>query len=284
MLFNNKKEKKDKQNHENHEPNSIINISESGDKGQEEMVQQTELISNYKENSSYSSSNIKTEFVGNYIPSKSENKKEDLSRKTEIIRSDNSVRIREECEKTELVGLDNLASQDKTELIESENIITQDKTDLYNKKQLNMNQTELCNDNILQGTVKTELFSRKQISSESPLEKQVKTRKPVQKVSFILRLLDKENGGRVFEKIITDVLVIGRKSELCDLAISYDKTVSSRQCKVFIKRRRLYVTDLGGTNITYLNGKPLNEEVVLNSGDVLSLGRINLRVTITKNT
>jgi hypothetical protein len=101
--------------------------------------------------------------------------------------------------------------------------------------------------------------------------------------SFILRLVDKENGGKAFERIVHDTLVIGRKNELCDLAISYDKTVSSRQCRVYIKNRKLYVTDLGGTNITYLNDKPVKEDLPLVTGDVLGFGRLNLRVTVTKN-
>ncbi len=172
-------------------------------------------------------------------------------------------------------------------------------TELASAKATLEEKTEVCqNPDILHGTdiadhkvavqvVNVEAAETKSKQAQSlslqPDNKQVKPRKPVQKASFILRLLDKENGGRVFEKVITDVLIIGRKSELCDLAISYDKTISSRQCKVFIKRGKLYVTDLGGTNMTYLNGKPLSEEAPLSTGDVLSLGRINLRATVTKN-
>jgi pSer/pThr/pTyr-binding forkhead associated (FHA) protein len=103
-------------------------------------------------------------------------------------------------------------------------------------------------------------------------------------LSIILKLVDKDNNGRAFERIVTDALIIGRKRELSDIVIDYDKTVSSRQCKVYVKCDELYVADLKGTNCTYLNGKPVKEDMPLSSGDVLGLGRVNLRVTITHNT
>lgn len=102
-------------------------------------------------------------------------------------------------------------------------------------------------------------------------------------LSFILHLLDKDNNGRVFEKVVNDAVIIGRRSELCDIAIDYDKTVASRQCRVYIKYGELYVGDLGGTNCTYLNGKAVKEDMQLSSGDVLGLGRVNLRVTTKRN-
>jgi hypothetical protein len=108
------------------------------------------------------------------------------------------------------------------------------------------------------------------------------TTKKSKNTSYILKLVDKENGGKAFERTIDNVLVIGRKRELCDLSINYDRTVSSRQCKIYIKNKKLYIADLGGTNITYLNDKPLHDDALIEDGNVLGFGRLNFRVYIKK--
>lgn len=96
----------------------------------------------------------------------------------------------------------------------------------------------------------------------------------------ILHLCDKENGGRIFETPINDDIVLGRKREFCDLLIDYDRTVSSRQCRFYVKGDKLYISDMGGTNQTYLNNRPLSEDRDLVNGDVIGAGRINLHVSI----
>ena len=280
----------------------------------ESTAHKTEIVSNID-------LDIATEFVGNNQLDKEENYNTEIIRtnnhdmahiindRTEIIGMKDQDILHTSHEKTEMcmmksfkreqteLSLENKASENKTDIINA----TESR---YKKTEINLTPNEAKSIEVKPIEVKpnevtlNEAKSKEQKKIDPPTiedsetikviertpNKQIKPRKPVKKASFILRLLDRENGGRVFEKTVTDVLVIGRKSELCDLAISYDKTISARQCKVFIKRRKLYVTDLGGTNITHLNGYPIEGEKPISSGDVLSLGRINLRITVTKNT
>ncbi|MDD6207598.1 MAG: FHA domain-containing protein [Clostridiales bacterium] len=106
-------------------------------------------------------------------------------------------------------------------------------------------------------------------------------RERVEKVYHpIIRLLDEKNGGKVYEKVVDGCIVIGRKRELCDIVLDYDNTVSSRQCRIYTEDDQLYLTDLGGTNCTYLNNNKVEEDMLLADGDIIGFGRLDLRLTI----
>lgn len=153
---------------------------------------------------------------------------------------------------------------------------------IHQEGKLNLSQWSMREDSQTEmiGTERSYSNETEFIHSENNSEGELSILSLPKRVNSVLRLVDKENGGKLFEKVVKDVIIIGRRYELCDIAIDYDKTVSSRQCKVYIKNKKLYVSDLGGTNITYLNDKPLREDALLNTGDVLGLGRVNLRVTL----
>lgn len=192
---------------------------------------------------------------------------------------------------TEHIGTQQ-SDSNETELIRSEDYLGDELSNLVFSKRdnasLKIESTEMTDQTVKKGIPeKIEVIeASEKIEVAEIKEQSVKTESSDQKqpsrrrTKSVLHLVDRENGGRVFEKVVKDVIIIGRKCELCDIAIDYDKTVSSRQCKVYIKNKKLYVSDLGGTNITYLNDKPLREDALLNTGDVLGFGRINLRVTL----
>ncbi|GIV97465.1 MAG: hypothetical protein KatS3mg057_2122 [Herpetosiphonaceae bacterium] len=54
-----------------------------------------------------------------------------------------------------------------------------------------------------------------------------------------------------------------------------DSRVSRHHAQIHYKARRFWVTDLGSTNGTFINGEPIMEQP-LRSGDVLSLGGLEL--------
>ena len=67
--------------------------------------------------------------------------------------------------------------------------------------------------------------------------------------------------------------VIGR-APACDLVLS-DDSVSRRHAMLVREGRRYFVTDLGSTNATYLNGRCVREAEVF-PGDHLQLGDVHL--------
>ena len=67
---------------------------------------------------------------------------------------------------------------------------------------------------------------------------------------------------------------------------AYDKGVSRLHATIRIdkEKEKIYVIDLGSANGSSVNGYeiPANSEVPLNHGDVLSLGKFNMRVILPK--
>lgn len=97
--------------------------------------------------------------------------------------------------------------------------------------------------------------------------------------SLILR--DINDSYRIFEVTLTaNGVVIGRSPEFCNVVIDYDKSVSRRHCRISLKNGQAYIEDLSSGNKTYINGRELHNESVLNNADVIKLGRIGLKVTI----
>jgi len=69
---------------------------------------------------------------------------------------------------------------------------------------------------------------------------------------------------------------VGRHDD-CQLRIKSSQ-VSRRHCELFEKKGLLVVKDLGSSNGTYVNGKRVEGQRVLESGDELTIGQVKLRV------
>ena len=67
------------------------------------------------------------------------------------------------------------------------------------------------------------------------------------------------------------------RGEDCQLRIKSSQ-VSRRHCQFFEKNGMLLVKDLGSSNGTYLNGKKIEGQRVLEPGDELAIGPVKLRV------
>lgn len=89
---------------------------------------------------------------------------------------------------------------------------------------------------------------------------------------------DAHNRNRVYEYVLEGCMVLGRVSKLSDIAFPEEPTVSGRQCRLYTEEGKVYVTDLGGTNPTYLNNKIIMEDTEVLSGDVLSFGEVDIYV------
>ena len=86
------------------------------------------------------------------------------------------------------------------------------------------------------------------------------------------------NVDNVIKTRLVSSLIFGR-SDTCDIAI--DDIKLSRQHFAFEAAAdgEIYVVDLHSTNGTYLNGRKLVEKNILRSGDVISAGRSQIKVT-----
>ncbi|WP_435005289.1 FHA domain-containing protein [Tundrisphaera lichenicola] len=77
-------------------------------------------------------------------------------------------------------------------------------------------------------------------------------------------------------KLGDGVTTAGRHDE-CQLRIKSSE-VSRRHCQFFEKNGMLLVKDMGSSNGTFLNGKKIEGQRVLEPGDELSIGPVKLRV------
>ena len=85
--------------------------------------------------------------------------------------------------------------------------------------------------------------------------------------------------GRVYELKLIEKATIGRDAE-CELPLPDDSEVSSRHCELALVGSRIQIQDLGSTNGTLLNGARMVGRQALESGDLIRLGRTELRITI----
>ena len=75
-----------------------------------------------------------------------------------------------------------------------------------------------------------------------------------------------------------DEFTVGRATT-CQLPLPDDSYASQLHARFFRRDGRLWLEDLGSTNGTYLNTKPVAEPVALRRGDRVQIGRTVLEVT-----
>lgn len=93
-------------------------------------------------------------------------------------------------------------------------------------------------------------------------------------------LEDVRMAERKYEYKLDGCMVVGRNPELSDISFPDEPTVSERQCRLYTEEGKVYITDLGGTNITYVNNKKLEEDQPLRSGDVIGFGKVDFYIQI----
>ena len=76
--------------------------------------------------------------------------------------------------------------------------------------------------------------------------------------------------------VATEV-VVGRGEE-CDLRFADDRRMSRRHARFLVEDDRLLIEDLGGVNGTLINDVPVRGRSPLRTGDVIRLGKTELRV------
>lgn len=95
-----------------------------------------------------------------------------------------------------------------------------------------------------------------------------------------ITLEDRANPTKYFRACVRDSIVIGRNEKMCDVAVTYDDSISSRHCELFLRDNSLYCRDLGSSNGTMVNKKKVYQEMKLESGDILRIGRLSFFLQI----
>ena len=74
------------------------------------------------------------------------------------------------------------------------------------------------------------------------------------------------------------ITIIGRDSSRCQLVVD-DPTISRQHAKLFVQDRELYLSDLGSTNGTWLDGQQIrSSSKILKNGQTIVLGKVSLKI------
>lgn len=97
-----------------------------------------------------------------------------------------------------------------------------------------------------------------------------------------LRITAMNAPTRVEIVVTKDEFVIGKKPELCDGVIDFNKMISRSHCKINKKGYQYVITDLQSANGTFVNKVKLqpNQPHPINNGDVIRLANSDFQVTI----
>ena len=131
---------------------------------------------------------------------------------------------------------------------------------------------DLCN-----GSLSLEdVYNKSRGAGTAPIEKKEST---VQHFSAIKMVA--MNAPNYFELVIDkDDAVIGKKQELVDLVIPFNKMISRKHCRVTNMNGIYYINDEGSANGTFVNGIRLNpgQKIQMNRGDVIRLADSDFQI------
>ncbi len=97
--------------------------------------------------------------------------------------------------------------------------------------------------------------------------------------SHTLTLADVSNPARSFEVSLEAPVLVGYNGN-CQICLNYDETVSGEHCLIYREGGKYYVQNKSRTNGTLLNGKKIVECEEIDTGCVLGIGRLRMKVSI----
>lgn len=89
------------------------------------------------------------------------------------------------------------------------------------------------------------------------------------------------NAPKYFEAVIDrDRIVLGKKQEVVDIVISFNKMISRKHCSVMRNNGSYYITDEGSANGTYVNRVKLvpHQPFIIKRGDVIRMADSDFQI------
>jgi|GEM_PF-4067081 len=97
---------------------------------------------------------------------------------------------------------------------------------------------------------------------------------------IVFKLTAIDNPAITFQSAVGEGVVIGRSSKNCIIVLYGVKSVSKEHCRIFKESGLIYVKDLDSSNGTYVNGKKIESQTILKTGDTLTLGKLALKFEV----
>lgn len=100
--------------------------------------------------------------------------------------------------------------------------------------------------------------------------------------SGLMHIIAMNAPTRVEITVTKDEFVIGKKAEICDGVIGFNKMISRSHCRINKRGNQYTITDLQSANGTYVNKIRLqpNQPYPINNGDIIRLANSDFQVSI----
>lgn len=98
---------------------------------------------------------------------------------------------------------------------------------------------------------------------------------------YLLILQDKANRERIFRYPLDGHVIVGRNTDMVQIAIDDEgRTISGQHCEFYVSGNRCFLRDLNSVNHTYLDGRMVGQEMEVVTGNTVRLGEAEFRVEI----
>lgn len=98
--------------------------------------------------------------------------------------------------------------------------------------------------------------------------------------TYNIVLTDTHSTVKSFQAPLERSIIVGRKQDACNMVLDYDKSVSGRHCEICVRDGKFYIKDLQSSNGTFVNGSRVVSEVEIFSGNVIKLGRLEMKFEV----
>lgn len=100
------------------------------------------------------------------------------------------------------------------------------------------------------------------------------------KSTYHIILTDMNSMARRFQVPLEHSVIVGRKAGACDIVLDYERSVSGRHCEISVRNDRFYLKDLQSANGTFVNGSKVLAETEIYSGNMIKLGRLEMKFEV----
>lgn len=98
--------------------------------------------------------------------------------------------------------------------------------------------------------------------------------------TYHIILTDLHSMAKTFQVPLEQSVIVGRKQGMCDIVLDYEKSVSGKHCEISVRDGKFYLKDLQSANGTYVNGSKILADTEIFSGNIIKLGRLELKFEV----
>lgn len=96
----------------------------------------------------------------------------------------------------------------------------------------------------------------------------------------LVTLTDCSNHDKIYQKPISQSLLVGRNRQKVDICLDYDMTISGVQCEITRENGEFFIKNITKNNITKLNGNKIVDKLPIYDGGIITMGNVSMQIKI----